>query len=150
MFVSWFAAHFVAFIVAMDIVDSLRLSNAGPLWSVAEVSTLLEQAKSSLALCEPWLPKASHYKQELASVRGEVDSEIRRSRGRRELPTSGLLTVGVDVAPRLAKACTFCNLHTLHLLKCSQCKAASYCSKECQLKHWKSGHKQECKLAQSG
>lgn len=43
-------------------------------------------------------------------------------------------------------------------LRCSQCKAAYYCSKyvnlviyiinrECQSKHWKSGHKLECKKA---
>mmetsp|Transcript_19845 Transcript_19845/g.35283 ORF Transcript_19845/g.35283 Transcript_19845/m.35283 type:complete len:370 (+) Transcript_19845:449-1558(+) len=27
---------------------------------------------------------------------------------------------------------------------CSQCMKTAYCSKACQLKHWKSGHKQEC------
>lgn len=29
--------------------------------------------------------------------------------------------------------------------KCSRCKQACYCSKECQLQHWKNGHKKECK-----
>ena len=28
--------------------------------------------------------------------------------------------------------------------RCARCKRASYCSKECQVKHWKSGHKEEC------
>ena len=28
---------------------------------------------------------------------------------------------------------------------CSKCKSVSYCSKECQIKHWKSVHKQCCK-----
>lgn len=28
---------------------------------------------------------------------------------------------------------------------CSRCKAFSYCSKECQVKHWKAGHKKDCK-----
>lgn len=28
--------------------------------------------------------------------------------------------------------------------RCSQCKAASYCSKECQVTHWKKGHKWDC------
>ncbi|KAK8816076.1 MYND-type zinc finger protein [Blastocystis sp. ATCC 50177/Nand II] len=28
--------------------------------------------------------------------------------------------------------------------KCSRCKTACYCSKECQLEHWKNGHKKEC------
>ena len=28
--------------------------------------------------------------------------------------------------------------------RCSRCKQTSYCSKECQVKHWKTGHKEEC------
>ena len=31
--------------------------------------------------------------------------------------------------------------------KCSQCKHAHYCSKECQVTHWKAGHKAECSPA---
>jgi hypothetical protein len=31
------------------------------------------------------------------------------------------------------------------LKACAQCKTFSYCSKECQVKHWKAGHKLECK-----
>jgi hypothetical protein len=29
-------------------------------------------------------------------------------------------------------------------LQCAQCKAAKYCSKDCQKKAWKAGHKREC------
>jgi len=29
-------------------------------------------------------------------------------------------------------------------LQCAQCKAAKYCSKDCQKKAWKTGHKREC------
>ena len=32
------------------------------------------------------------------------------------------------------------------LLRCSQCKKALYCNKECQGLHWKNGHKEACKL----
>ena len=28
--------------------------------------------------------------------------------------------------------------------RCARCKQTSYCSKECQVKHWKTGHKEEC------
>mmetsp|Transcript_37115 Transcript_37115/g.90220 ORF Transcript_37115/g.90220 Transcript_37115/m.90220 type:complete len:554 (+) Transcript_37115:78-1739(+) len=28
--------------------------------------------------------------------------------------------------------------------KCSRCKATFYCSRNCQVQHWKQGHKQEC------
>lgn len=31
------------------------------------------------------------------------------------------------------------------LKKCGACKMARYCSKECQTKHWKEGHKRTCK-----
>jgi hypothetical protein len=30
------------------------------------------------------------------------------------------------------------------LLQCAKCKSASYCSKDCQTKAWKAGHKREC------
>ena len=30
-------------------------------------------------------------------------------------------------------------------LVCARCKGAAYCSKECQVKGWKAGHKQACK-----
>ena len=32
----------------------------------------------------------------------------------------------------------------LHLFKCSRCQVARYCSKECQTKDWKDGHKVAC------
>ena len=31
------------------------------------------------------------------------------------------------------------------LKQCSRCQVFSYCSKECQVKHWKAGHKVDCK-----
>jgi Zn finger protein HypA/HybF involved in hydrogenase expression len=27
---------------------------------------------------------------------------------------------------------------------CAQCKAVGYCSRDCQVKHWKMGHKVDC------
>lgn len=34
-------------------------------------------------------------------------------------------------------------------MKCGSCHKASYCSKDCQLRHWKLAHKEECKLLRS-
>ena len=31
------------------------------------------------------------------------------------------------------------------LLKISGCSGAMYCGRECQVEHWKAGHKAECK-----
>ena len=30
-------------------------------------------------------------------------------------------------------------------MRCARCKSAFYCSKRCQVKAWKDGHRQECK-----
>ncbi|KAK7317452.1 hypothetical protein RJT34_01703 [Clitoria ternatea] len=39
-------------------------------------------------------------------------------------------------------ACAFCG--NLSTTRCSRCKAARYCSMKCQIRHWRSGHKNEC------
>ena len=31
---------------------------------------------------------------------------------------------------------------------CSQCHTTHYCNRECQMKHWKAGHKRDCKRLQ--
>jgi hypothetical protein len=43
--------------------------------------------------------------------------------------------------------CSYCNNENLglELKKCSQCKSAEYCSKECQVADWKGLHKKHCK-----
>ncbi|KAI4333253.1 hypothetical protein L6164_018086 [Bauhinia variegata] len=38
--------------------------------------------------------------------------------------------------------CAFCG--NLSSTRCSRCKAARYCSVECQIGHWRAGHKFEC------
>lgn len=51
------------------------------------------------------------------------------------------------------KVCDFCGLLETHpntLKACAGCHKMYYCAKECQTKHWKKEHKQEChKIAQS-
>jgi hypothetical protein len=49
-------------------------------------------------------------------------------------------------APKTGK-CSYCNNEDLkvELKKCSQCKLREYCSKKCQLKDWRGGHKHGCK-----
>lgn len=40
--------------------------------------------------------------------------------------------------------CTFCRKVSVGLKQCSACKTAQYCSRECQVRHWRAGHRQEC------
>ena len=42
-----------------------------------------------------------------------------------------------------AGICPVCNKVAEN--KCTACKLIFYCNKECQKKHWKGGHKFECK-----
>jgi hypothetical protein len=44
-----------------------------------------------------------------------------------------------------SRACAQCGELFPKLLRCTRCKAVSYCTKECQVAHWKAGHKKECK-----
>lgn len=44
------------------------------------------------------------------------------------------------------RKCQHCNIIEKKLLYCAECLAVSYCSKECQIKHWKHVHKSECNL----
>ena len=48
-----------------------------------------------------------------------------------------------EVGQRLVTGCTFCRRLNLRLMKCLTCNVASYCSKECQRRHW-STHKTLC------
>ena len=41
--------------------------------------------------------------------------------------------------------CAFCKIRTKNLKRCNKYKWASFCGRECQLKHWDKGHKAECK-----
>ncbi|BDA50307.1 hypothetical protein COCOBI_15-4360 [Coccomyxa sp. Obi] len=40
--------------------------------------------------------------------------------------------------------CAQCGKLCDTLLRCSACKLVAYCSRNCQVKHWKAGHKQVC------
>lgn len=35
------------------------------------------------------------------------------------------------------------------LMRCTRCQRALYCSRDCQVAHWKSGHKKECPQLQA-
>eukprot|EP00550_Attheya_septentrionalis_P001896 CAMPEP_0198285104 /NCGR_PEP_ID=MMETSP1449-20131203/4418_1 /TAXON_ID=420275 /ORGANISM="Attheya septentrionalis, Strain CCMP2084" /LENGTH=245 /DNA_ID=CAMNT_0043982367 /DNA_START=234 /DNA_END=971 /DNA_ORIENTATION=- len=62
----------------------------------------------------------------------------------RKIPCSCLddMKATAKATPR-GRRCEFCKKEGVHLMKCSQCKVADYCSKTCQKSAWKS-HKVMC------
>ena len=45
-----------------------------------------------------------------------------------------------------SKICAYCGSRQKEkLMMCARCKSFSYCSRDCQVKHWKAGHKVDCK-----
>eukprot|EP00899_Mesostigma_viride_P026622 jgi/Mesvir1/7144/Mv02504-RA.1 len=53
-----------------------------------------------------------------------------------------------EVAGVAVKTCWGCSGKAASLQRCGGCRLAGYCSRECQKKHWKEGHREACaKLA---
>eukprot|EP00899_Mesostigma_viride_P014510 jgi/Mesvir1/2305/Mv19338-RA.1 len=42
------------------------------------------------------------------------------------------------------KACATCGAQATSLSQCGRCRLVHYCSRECQKKHWKEGHREAC------
>jgi len=51
--------------------------------------------------------------------------------------------------PKHLSVCGHCQETNCQLQNCSRCKDIAYCSRECQIKHWKLGHKLVCKPAKT-
>jgi len=45
----------------------------------------------------------------------------------------------------MSNQCTNCSAFECPLSLCSRCKVVKYCTRECQLQHWKAWHKKECR-----
>ena len=83
----------------------------------------------------------------------EINKEVKqlRKRKRQDLTSieyfkkNGSSYIGI-IDHNKKTSCLICNKPTK--FKCSGCKCVSYCSKECQTKHWKE-HKSTCKIIQN-
>jgi hypothetical protein len=45
--------------------------------------------------------------------------------------------------------CSYCSKTVSTIQHCSRCGKENYCNRDCQKKHWKNGHKKDCKSLQS-
>ncbi|PRW45639.1 hypothetical protein C2E21_5733 [Chlorella sorokiniana] len=130
---------------------ALRAAQAEQAHSVAaaaEVSGLVQDSEASLALCKRWLPKPA-----FEFLGGQL-ADVKQL-----LQMAAVLNPDADQQPALPlpeglagtlscdtplPECSGCGQQSFQLKKCSRCKAAAYCSRDCQVKHWREGHKQEC------
>lgn len=40
--------------------------------------------------------------------------------------------------------CAYCGYKDITLKACTRCRAVWYCGRECQMNHWRIGHKEDC------
>ena len=65
------------------------------------------------------------------------------------LQNNSQITPSVNLSNRECHVCKKSEKDIGKKLKnCARCKSAQYCSRECQVKDWKSGHKKLCKELQ--
>ncbi len=128
----------------------LVAGHAGLRWSLEEVRGLLQTAKTALAKCKPWMPSEKHaqMKSGIANYSRAVEAAAARSPRATMLPARGGVVYGLQPRP---PQCCGCEKPSSNLKKCSSCGVAAYCSRACQVQHWKEGgHKQECAQLAAG
>lgn len=144
------AAHFAEMVAALRLFQALIVGAAGPRWSLEEVRGLLATAKSALAKFKPWMPLALH-----AQFRGEIADDIQSVNEAAACSPEQAMTPVLD-APHVRQfssipRCSGCGRQATSLKKCSRCRVAAYCSRACQVQHWKKGgHKQQCAQLAAG
>ena len=139
-------------VAALRLVEFLFSGAAGPRWSVEEVRGLLATAKSARAKCKPWLPLEIHaqFRRTIADSIHFVNEAAAHDPGQEMLPA---VRDGRLVRHQLSNlpSCSGCGQRVSSLKKCSRCHVAAYCSRACQVQHWKKGgHKQQCAQLAAG
>ncbi|KAL4439771.1 hypothetical protein ABPG75_002772 [Micractinium tetrahymenae] len=104
-----------------------------------------EQAAQCLPPMHSWMPRL--LRQSLEGMQRRVEEQLQAaasgrytqvvSQQAREAPTFWQ-------AHKAAPRCSFCGDVPPHARRCGRCRVAVYCSKDCQLKHWRAGHRSEC------
>ncbi|PSC69025.1 MYND finger [Micractinium conductrix] len=124
----------------------------GPVVRPAELQQLASDADRFFKLCKPWLVKAAmqFYSKTLNEFNRTLAELAARYPGAALVPAIGRLVAGgpppeLLPKPKALPRCAQCNVACLQSRRCSACKQAVYCGRQCQLEHWKrGGHKQRC------
>ena len=80
-----------------------------------------------------------------ATVGSTSSNRSNRSRNSRKKGGMGGILGGGEKTINEAGSCGCCSKPLQKALMCSKCTKVGYCDRDCQVKHWKSGHKQTCK-----
>ncbi|KAL4435207.1 hypothetical protein ABPG77_001889 [Micractinium sp. CCAP 211/92] len=143
------AAHYWAGQGAVDMAMALMAGAEGRRFEVQRVQALLEECEQEFKLSRAWA--AASYKRTMADVREAQaslrDMVARGPRGATHLPAELDICWGGAPTVMGGARCALCGLDAVELKKCTACKSVAYCSRECQVKHWRQpgGHKPECK-----
>ncbi|PRW32572.1 type III restriction enzyme [Chlorella sorokiniana] len=134
--------HFYLAIRLVDTVQSwhrkqVALSDAEVAGAVDKVAQLVQEAKACEKKIKPWLP--SRRLSAAAERRKQVEAKIQAFKA------SGTIADSSIPKPQGLPVCDACGLAAMHLRMCGACRAERYCSRECQVQHWKEGgHKAAC------
>ena len=139
------AAHLTASKATTGLLSALSGGAEGPRFCLAELKALLDRSEQHLLLCKPWLPTKAYqiYQRFVADDRAGLDVAAAAFPGQAMLPVGERPKGQTHTATGVP--CSGCGRLAFQLRKCSECRAVSYCSRECQVRHWKEGgHKREC------
>ena len=59
-------------------------------------------------------------------------------------PGAQMLTAALGIVKCHGAGCTRIEINAGDFSLCGRCRVAVYCSRECQINHWRSGHKERC------
>lgn len=140
-------AHYWAAQGAINLALFLMSGAEGPTFELAAVNKLLDDAEREYKLSRAWA--AASYKRSIADVK-EAREDLKHMmaadpRGATRLKADWGGGWGGAAVKSSGSECAWCHENVIEVKKCSACKAVAYCSRECQVAHWKQGgHKTEC------
>ncbi|KAL4421507.1 hypothetical protein ABPG75_010798 [Micractinium tetrahymenae] len=143
----WLAAVQLAFVYAAatcNMYASLQqLPGRGGLQRLllARLRQLAQRARSLLERVSQLKIAPRVLRQEWEGGLQRLDRDVQLAAAGRAIQPAGPCSMAI-LKP---EHCAGCDGPSLTLLRCSICRKTAYCSKDCQTKHWKAGHRTECK-----
>ncbi|BDA50003.1 hypothetical protein COCOBI_15-1310 [Coccomyxa sp. Obi] len=129
---------------------AILLGAEGPSFELAEVLSIITNAHAAMEVAEKWtnpktiVPPETYWP--CLGVAARYSAAVKKdpSFGHTRMPAYAS-SADLDSEKRHVM-CAWCDEMCYPLKKCSGCQSVGYCSKKCQIKSWKAGHKQKCKL----